>query len=359
MDRRTFLRSSTAAAALSAGAAVEAPAPATPERAPSTFQSATSEHRWRVTRPSDPLLRDQAERLLAQITQTTAGAIAFDWHDAAPEPRAKKDARSSTTGEIDAAFGLAPDLLADPGLALFTGLPGPFALAPEDAIAWHTVHGGGAFLDEIAGTHGVKVLLAGHTGTAPGLWADRDITDLRDAAMARTTSSGLGQLVWDQIRASFPSGTAFSARAREFPADPACALRDARTAGLTHFFRDGLHDHGIAVSFIVSADAWSSLAPSLKTLIETTAHAALHEAVSMAAHHREAVLPALAKAGIITPRPLPDLVRKAIDHVSLDLVGEHLARDPQLVPAWSAYEAFHHQRTGRRFPRSAPASHTS
>ena len=361
MDRRTFLKSSTAAAALPASAAVAATFPPNAQADESVVgkgQTSPARHRWRFARPTIPLLRDQAERLMAQLTAASDGAITVAWDEASADSAAI--AHHLRTGRIDAAFAIAPDLLADPGLALFTGLPGTFGLPPEHLLAWHAIHGATMHLDAVAAAHEVKILLAGHTGHRPGLWANRDITNLRDFATTRMTSSSLGQIVSDQIRARYgDGGIDTSGRTHEFPADPACALRDARALGLGHFYSDSLHMSGQAVTLVLSASAWSSLAPSTQALIEATARAALHEAVSVAAHHHQAVVPTLIQAGTVTQRPLPEAARLAIDHVAVDVITDVIARDPRLAPAWSAYRAVHQQLTGQTFPGSVPQPHTA
>lgn len=354
MDRRTFLKSSTAAAAIPAGAAVAAtftPTAQSEELIAHQGETSPARHHWRFARPNEPLLHDHAERLMAQIITASDGAITADWREASADTALI--GQQLRAGEIDAAFGIAPDLLADAGLSLFTGLPGAFSLSPEQLLAWHAVHGANRHLDDIAVAHDVKILLAGHTGPHPGLWADHNITNLDDFATACVTASGLGQIVCDNIRARHAdAGLKTSSRTYEFPADPACALRDARAMDLGHFFSDGLHQGGQAVTLILSASAWRRLTPSSQALIKTTACAALQEAISVAVHHHQVVIPALIKAGTIAPRPLPNVLREAIDHGAVDVVGDYIARDPRFAPAWSAYQAFQQQMTGRTFPAS-------
>lgn len=342
MDRRTFLKSSTAAAAIPAGAAVAAAAPAT---------SAVPSDRLRFVVPRDPLMRDHAERLGLAIVETTAGRIAIDWQDGPDETAALR--RRLAAGDTDAAFAVASDALGAPALALFTGLPGPFGLAPHDLLTWHTVAGGGQLLDEAADALDVRILLAGHTGARPGLWADRDLADLRDAATVSVSATGLGRLVWQRISAPFTAPIdQRQGHVQELPGDPVCALRDARAAGLTHFFRDGLHANGTAFSLILSKEAWQRLDAPSRAAITTACRAALDEAIAISAHHHRTVLPALIKAGAIRARPLPDILRRAIDHTCANVIEDEIISNPALAPAWSAYRAFHHHAAARPLPSS-------
>jgi TRAP-type mannitol/chloroaromatic compound transport system substrate-binding protein len=345
MDRRTFLKSSTAAAALPAGAAVATASSAQPIETSDRPDEARrlDAHVWRFAPPRNALLRDAADRLGKRLRMATGGLIAIEWQETTSHAASLGDLIAA--GACDGAFGIAPDFLGEPGLSLFTGLPGSLGLAPDQLLAWHTIAGGDMLLDETAESLGAKVLLAGHTGARPGLWSTRDLTDLRDVAAADIEAAGLGRLVWDRIREPFaPPGT--EARATEFPGDPVTALRDARAAGLGYLFRDGLHEQGFALSLVLSRSAWDRLDNAVRTVVEAVTRAAAHEAVAVAAYNQRAVLPAIARAGAINMRPLPGILRQAIDHMATEVTRETIVENPGLAAAWSAYAAFHRDMTG-------------
>ena len=350
MDRRTFLKSSTAAAALPAGAAVATASSSQPiETSDRPHEAIRSDaHVWHLTAPRNALLRDTAVRLGERLRVATGGQIAIEWHETTSRAGSLRDLIA--IGERDGAFGIAPDLLGAPSLALFTGLPGNLGLAPDQLLAWHTIAGGDMLLDEVADTLDARVLVAGHTGARPGLWSTRDLTDLRDVAAMDIEAAGLGQLVWDRIRAPF-AASAKEARATELPGDPVTALRDARAAGLGYLFRDGLHEHGFALSLVLSRGAWHRLDRATQTVIEAVTSAAAHEAVAAAAYNRRAVLPAIAKAGAIQMRQLPGMLRQAIDHTAIEVTRETIVENLGLAAAWSAYAAFHRDMTGRALLR--------
>ena len=351
MDRRTFLKSSTAAAALPASAAVAAASSTQPIDTSDRPDEARrpDAHVWRLASPRNTLLRDAADQLGDRLRMAAGGQIAIEWQETTPHAASLRDLIAA--GECDGAFGIAPDLLGEPGLSLFTGLPGGLGVAPDQLLAWHTIAGGDMLLDEAADTLGAKVLLAGHTGARPGLWSTRDITDLRDVATTDIEAASLGRLVWDRIREPFAApGT--EARAIEFPGDPVTALRDARAAGLGYLFRDSLHEQGFALSLVLSRGAWNRLDSAVRTVIEAVTRGAAHEAVAVAAYNQRTVLPVIARAGAINLRPLPGILRQAIDHTAIEVRRETIIENPDLAAAWSAYAAFHRDMTGR-----APLGH--
>jgi len=350
MDRRTFLKSSTAAAAISAGAA-----PATPSyRPPITDPAklAAARHQWRIAPPTDTALRDAAIRLASRIETASAGQIACEWlgmTDGAGQA-------AFACGACNAAFGLAPDLLRAPYIALFTGLPAGLGLPPQDLLAWHTIAGGGALLDDAALRIGVKVLIAGHSGSAPGLWASGDVTDLRAFAGAAITATGLGAAVVKRIGAPYDQAPAPGAtRLTERPADPVAALAQARSDGDTTWFQDGLHDHGIARTLVLSRATWENLDDGLATLVESIAIAETQASIAAAAYHRRAVLPKLVESGALIPGSLPGIVRTAIDRAAAETVAEVLGAAPKLEAARAAYDAFRRDMIGdgRQLPPPA------
>lgn len=346
MDRRTFLKSSTAAAALPTGAAVATTSPA-PNHEPGEHRGNTGRYgsnHLRLATPRHALLRDAADHLGERLRQVTGGLIAIEWHETSSDPASVRDL--ITTGERDGAFGIAPDLLDEPGLSLFAGLPGSIGLTPDQLLAWHTIAGGNMLLDEIADGIGVKVLTAGHSGAQPGLWATRDLADLRDVAATGIEAAGLGRLVWDHISEPFANPIP-DARATEFPADPVIALRDARSADLKYLFRDGLHEHGFALSLVLSRDAWDCLDRTSQAVLAAVASDATHQAVAVAAYNRRAILPAIAKAEAIHVRPMPGILRQAIDHTAIEITRDVIVQDPRFSGAWFAYAAFHRDMTGR------------
>jgi TRAP-type mannitol/chloroaromatic compound transport system substrate-binding protein len=201
MDRRTFLKTSTAAAAVTtAGAAVanetmdqqRALLPDLPGQGAlggqlSSPAIATQRHELRFAIPAGVHLADAAETLSREIAAASGGRILL--HNRPDEPAT---ATSLASGLVDATFGFISEVCTSPDLALFSGLPGEMALSPSDMLTWHTAAAGDMFLEQAADAFGLIAMIAGHGGAGTGIWADRELGDLRDFASAHVTTTDLG-----------------------------------------------------------------------------------------------------------------------------------------------------------------------
>jgi len=160
MDRRGFLKSSGAAAALAstaAGADTATPAASgIPSRA---GVGPTARHLRLAVAPGYDLAGFGAERLAQRLEVATAGRYRI--------------ALSSGAAESDLSFGDAHRHVAlHPGFAFFAGLPLRQGLSATDLDGWLALGGGQLLWDELAHPFGLKPLLVGHTGLSPGLWSN-------------------------------------------------------------------------------------------------------------------------------------------------------------------------------------------
>ena len=191
MDRRSFLKTTTAAAAAStatvgavqAGQAVTKPA----------IIAARSEMQIAAT----PQIADAARRLTRDITIASGGRIVINVVEAAVT------ADSIAAGGCDGAVGHLSEMCAAPELSLFSGLPGTLAVSPADLLAWHEAASGTLFLEEAVAPYDLMALIAGHSGSGTGLWANAEIDGLRAFAAAETSTPGLGRLIAERIHDAY------------------------------------------------------------------------------------------------------------------------------------------------------------
>lgn len=344
MDRRTFLKTSTAAAAATtatAGAARAGTKLETPAIVASRIEFAIG------VSPGGHA-RDATEQFASSVQMATGGRIIFNVTDA-PVPIG-----AFTSGSLDGAAGSLADLCGAPSLALFTGLPGELGLAPELHLSWLSAAGGNLFADEGSAEFGAKPLLIGHTGDQPGLWSNAEVRGLKEFAHAELRVHALGNQIVDRLRESFmPSAPSepLTIELTEFLSDPLLALMHVAPEGNAIWYRDGIHKHGFATSLVLSLDRWHALSGADQALLEALARTALQSAIERDRVNRRLVLPGLLQAHTIQRRPLPADVAAAIAHTATAVTHDAMNESAATSRAFQAYGTFYEAMTGLPLPK--------
>lgn len=204
MDRRSFLKTTGAAAAAAGSVTLAAPA------------VAQNRVEWKMvtTWPKNfPGLGTGAQRAADRITQLTDGRITvkvFGAGELVP-PFESFDAVASGTAQMYHA-GEYYWQGKHPAFAFFTTVPMGFT-APE-INAW-IMHGGGqALWDELSAQFGIKAFPAGNTGVQMGGWFSREINSLEDLKGLKFRMPGLGGEALRQLGVNviaLPGGEIFQA----------------------------------------------------------------------------------------------------------------------------------------------------
>ena len=324
MDRRDFLKSTGAAAAAAAATAGQALADAAPLAAPN-LNRGHREFRLALTWPdtcAGP--SESARRLAAAIERDSDRRFKFSF-------------LSATTGsdaiggdQADFTFGSAHEAAAsEAAFAYFGGLPGQHGLAPRHLQQWLMVGGGETLWDELAAAHGLKSILAGHTGESAGLWSRAPIADASALQSQRIWASGLARdvvrglgaepsdLVPADVAVAVASGEVFAVDAGGMIAAYSMGLMDAAPqrvpCAITPF--------GTALALTCKRAVWESMTRADQALIQAAAQAEFQTMVAEEAAHGP-LFPVAA--------PTPGARRAAVElahavhHVS-DAVVAHLA----------------------------------
>ncbi len=338
MDRRTFLKTSTIAAAAStatvgAGQTMAAPAVVV-SRAELQIAAA-------------PNMADAARALTRDIEIASDSRIVINLVEAAAR------ADEINAGGVDGAIGLLSEICAAPELALFSGLPGTMAMSPEHLLAWQEAAGGGMYLEEAAAQFNLAAIIAGHSGAGTGLWAGSEIPDLRAFAQAQIVTTGFGPAIVDHITGAY--GQPVSERS-EIP------LAESELAPIEAFlklppdcrqiwYRDGLHKQGFATSLVLSRDVWDKIGPGDQLLIATLARAAAYADVARNRVSDRLVAPAVMNSLPVRCEPLAADIAVAIQHVATEIVHDAMPRNATMNPAFQAYGAFYQAMIGVALPR--------
>ena len=337
MDRRTFLVTTTAAAATTTVVADGAAAREQQVTAPaivSGLQQLTLSSTWTA---DVPVFGDMAIDLQNRL-QTALG----DRYGIVLSP----DAMTESDLVFSPAETVAPS---EPGLAFFGGLPGSLGLSAHAHQAWLTVGGGQTLWDDLSTPHGWKPLLAGHTGPAPGLWANRAIHSMEDLAGRNIASFGFDRRV---VRA-------IGATAAELPpAELATALQQGRIAaaawgnplvalmlGLpraaSHYYRGGIRPAGTVLALNVRARLWNQFSASDRAIVEGVTATTFAISVAEAqAHHRLSLDAIVQSAPALAIADLPAAVSDAVDNTAAQAASDIAASSPDSMRIRQSFDAF-------------------
>ena len=203
MDRRDFLKT-TSAAAVAASAASASTAAAT-EAAPNAPAIRSGSRQLTLKSYSSDLPGSGADRLARRIEIASDGRYRIELVESA---------------DADLTYGSAwRHASLHRAFAVFAGLPFSQGLDAAALQTWLAAGGGAMLWDELAAEHGFKPLVAGHTGPSPGVWSTARLETPSDLAGASLQVEGLaGDILRD-----------LGATAAEFaPEDLRAALADGR-----------------------------------------------------------------------------------------------------------------------------------
>ena len=315
MDRRTFLKTSTVAAAGS-GVAGAATVQAGPVVAAPAIVSGIQDVSFAAQWSADvPVFGDMAARLSARLQQALGERYRILDEAEGMEP--------------DLVFAI-PDSIADPGSVLFAGLPGSLGLSPEHHQAWLSVGGGQMLWDDMAASPGWQPLLAGHTGINPGLWANRDVTSAADFAGTTVAAGGLAARVLQILGATTvalpPSqlGAALSAdriAAAEW-GNPLAAMMVGLPQAATHLYAGGIQLSGSAIALEVRQERWEQFSSADRAVIEAIAAQSFALSVAEARAHERIAMDTISRVPSLKISSWPSTLAVEVERASLAVVDE-------------------------------------
>ena len=360
MDRRDFLKKTSAAAAATAsgtalagatsasGSAHAAPHTAASLGAPTTAGAAIH---LRVSVPGGSAITgpaDNARRLLRDIELATGGRYRFEISPASSGAPGFSDILS---GNADAAFASPhEDMPRHKAFAYFAGLPAGLGMDGAGLQSW-MVMGGSGLLDELSSDFGVKSLLAGHLGASPALWTRQEINSLEDLKAMRLSVPGLGHDVLAAMGVAFPGGYRWTqhAAASQFASGDAdaadvggafTALQSGIADGAAFAYDGAINPHGSTLALHFSAAVWNGMQDADRLIITSLAASAYQASMTENLAH-EAMARQVARTGkAVVFKPLPSDITTVMTGVSGAILAHTAAIDRLSERINARYMAF-------------------
>jgi len=331
MDRRDFLKTTSAAAVAAGAASPSATATEVPQDLPAIWSGS---RQLTLKSYSSDLPGSGAGRLARRIEIASDGRYRIELVESA---------------EADLTYGNASR---DAGLhrafAVFGGLPFSQGLDAAALQTWLAAGGGAMLWDELAAEHGFKPLVAGHTGPSPGVWAAARLETRSDLVGARLQVEGLaGDILRDlgatpatfaaeDLRAALADGLL---EAAEWLGPLAAVAPDLQPLA-QRLYQPGFNRHGQLLSLGIAKPVWDGMSTSDQAIFEACGIEAYHLSLTDARAH------ALIASQVETPAKWPvrlawpSGMAAAFDQAASELVERIAATDSASRRIHDSYQAF-------------------
>ncbi len=352
MDRRDFLTSTGAAAALAATAPASAVAAANTASTPPQPHADPQKFKLGIPWPktvSGPA--DMAHRLALRIKEATNGRIDFEI-----EGDHQADAQNSATAAFE--YGSEHDRqLRTPALMYFAGLPANSGLSPTDLEAWISYGGGQELWDRALSETGMKPLLAGHLGENPPLLSHVEITgleSLQGLRVASTSASGnLLRAMGADVVEGPPSQLADAFASGAIDAIEHGSTLNAMGAGLAQHaqfaYVPGLSASGSAVALRVPTQVWQSFSDADRAIISACAREAYLSTLNEARLSETVLLKTLTARHGLKVKTMPREMTNALPNLARAIIADVASRDELSKTINASYMAFRQHIENGRF----------
>ena len=330
MDRRDFLKT-TSAAAVAAGAA-SAAATEAQTAAPAILSGA---RQLTLASFSSDLPGSGVDRLARRIETATDGRYRIEL--------------ASDDADADLTYGSAwRHAGSHRAFAFFAGLPFSQGLDAPALQTWLAVGGGAMLWDELAAEYGFKPLVAGHTGPSAGVWAAARLEAPLDLVGTRLHVEGLAgdvlrdlgaapaTLAPENLRAALSDGRL---QAAEWLGPLAAAAPDLQPLA-QRLYQPGFNRDGLLLSLGVAKRVWDGMSAADRAIFEACAAQEYQLSLTDAAAH------VLIASQVATPTkwPIrlawPSSLAEAFDRAAAEVVERIAASDAASRRIHDSYRAF-------------------
>ena len=269
MDRRSFLRNTSASAV--GAAALAAPAYAQGKR---TLTMVTS------VPEGFAVFDDAAQNFADRVNAMTDGELTIDKKPAGELVGAFEVFDAVSAGQADLYHSAEYYFMSQhPGLAYFTSVP--FGMTGPEIMSWYYHNGGMELHHELGSIFNLKPFICGNTGHQPGGWFNKEINSAADLQGLKFRMPGFGGQTLALTGASvqnIPGGEIYQALASGAidGAEWIGPFADERLGFqeiCKFYYTSGMHEPGSALCASFNLDIYESLTASQKAIVESAAHA--------------------------------------------------------------------------------------
>jgi len=343
MKRREML-AGLAGGALAAGCSTES------EQSPSSPATAAEVRRWKMVTawpPNFPGSGYAAEFLARTIEDTSGGRIRVQVFAAGELVPAFEvfDAVSRGTAELGHAVPIYWKGKI-PAAQFFNGIP--FGMLPMEFNAWIYYGGGQELWDEVYAPFNLQAFSAGNTGPQMGGWFRREINEPADFAGLKMRVPGLGGEVLKRAGATpvnLPGGELFTALqtgaidATEW-SGPYNDLAFGLHRVAPYYYYPGWHEPAGTLECLVNKDVYEGLPDDLRAIIRSACLATNEIILSEFTARNQSSLRVLVEEHEVKLRRFPDAVLRRLREITVDVISELSAADPQARRVAESYQTF-------------------
>ncbi|HBM58811.1 MAG TPA: ABC transporter substrate-binding protein [Citreicella sp.] len=319
MDRRSFLRATTAGGAAAAASALAAPAYAQGRR---TLTLVTTWARGLAG------VHDSAQYCADQITAATDGQITVDLKAAGELVGAFEVFDAVSSGQADMYHGVDYYFLGQhPALSFFSQMP--FGMNFMEYANWINHEGGQELSDELYSIFGLKAMSAGNTGPQSGGWFAKEINSAADFEGLKFRMPGQGGQVMGKLGASvqnLPGGEVYQALSSGAIdgtewigpwADEKAGFQEITKI----YYTGGFHEPGPNLNLTMNLDVYESLTPVQQKIVEQVTRASNIWTMSLFMANNSSALQRLQSGGVRLME-FPDEVWDAFGTASKEVTAE-------------------------------------
>jgi len=224
----------------------------------------------------------------------------------------------------------------------------PFGMNAAELSAWFFYGGGLELWRELYAPFNIVPFPCGNTGVQMGGWFNREINTVDDLKGLKMRIPGLGgevirragatpvTLPGSEIFTSLQTGAIDATEWVGAYNDVAFGLHKAAK----HYYYPGWQEPGAGLELMVNADAWASLPPDLRAIVDITCQAITTDMMAEYTHGNALALQQLIADPNVDVRPFPDEVLRLLKKHTQEIIDETSAKDPAWKKIADSYYAF-------------------